>query len=644
MDPEQSPPTVTTLVTTPVTVTSSAPMPRRVSRRSTIIGATVALLIAGGLGWLAWDLTHPAPGAAAGTGAGRQGGAPGGGPGGGGPGGGGRPGGGGSGGRGAATTVGIAVAEKVDIPIVLESLGTVVPQATVRVRPQVSGVLQQLLFKEGQVVRKGELLATIDARQFENALQTAIGQRQRDEAQLENAKVTLERFRTLLQQDSIARQEVDTQAALVKQLEGSGVIARANESTARLNLSYTRIVAPIAGRVGLRTVDVGNVVSPGDANGVAVITQLAPIDVEFTVPQDQAPDLQQRSGAAMEAKALDRTRANVLDVGVFASLDNQVDTQTGTVRAKARFNNAKQELFPNQFVNIRLMVRTLKDAIVVPVAALRRGNDGDHVFVLNADRTVSQRPVKAGQSTVDRVQIASGLQLGEKVVTEGADRLKDGARVMLPGDAPRGAGEGGGRRRPGASAPADGMRSAPEAGVRSPGSGAVTAPADAGARPNAAVGATSPRGGASATGAPAARDGGATGRDGGATPRDAGATPRDGGSTPRVAAPGGADAPVRPAQSPAATSPGGKPTPEQRKRFIESAADNPEQLARRKSLLERIDQGDPAALERWSRIMERRSEGGERGGGGGGGGGGAGEGGPRGPRGEGGPRAPAPAQ
>ena len=616
MDPEQSPPTVTTLVTTPVTVTASAPMPRRVSRRSTVIGATVALLIAGGLGWLAWDLTHPAPGATAGAGAQRQGG----GPGGGGPGGGGRPGGGGPGGRGAATTVGIAVAEKVDIPIVMESLGTVVPQATVRVRPQVSGVLQQLLFKEGQVVRKGELLATIDARQFENALQTAIGQRQRDEAQLENAKVTLERFRTLLQQDSIARQEVDTQAALVKQLEGSGVIARANEGTARLNLSYTRIVAPIAGRVGLRTVDVGNVVSPGDANGVAVITQLTPIDVEFTVPQDQAPELQRRSGVAMEARALDRTRANVLDVGVFASLDNQVDTQTGTVRAKARFNNAQQELFPNQFVNIRLMVRTLKDVIVVPVAALRRGNDGDHVFVVNADRTVSQRPVKAGQSTVDRVQIASGLQLGEQVVTEGADRLKDGARVMLPGDAPRGAGEGGGRRRPGASAPADGMRSAPGAGVQSPGSGAVTAPADAGARPNAAVGATSPRGGASAPGSPAARDGGATGR---------------------VAAPGGADAPARPAQSPAATSPVGKPTPEQRKRFIESAADNPEQLARRKSLLERIDQGDPAALERWSRIMERRSEGGERGGGGGGG---AGEGGPRGPRGEGGPRAPAPAQ
>jgi multidrug efflux system membrane fusion protein len=401
MDPEKATP----LATTPIS--PSAPIRKPVSRRTTLIGSVIALLVVAGLGWLAWDLTHQSAGGAAGGASGARAGG----------GGGGRP-----GGRAPATTVGIAAAEKMDIPIVMDSLGTVVPQATVRVRPQVSGVLQQLLFKEGQVVKKGDLLATIDPRQFEMALQQAIGQRQRDESQIEAAKVTLQRFQTLLQQDSIARQEVDTQAALVKQLEGSGTIDRANEGTARLNLSYTRIVAPISGRVGLRTVDVGNVVSPGDANGIGVITQLAPIDVEFTVPQDQAPDLQQRSGSFMEAKALDRTRANVLDVGVFASLDNQVDTQTGTVRAKARFNNAKMALFPSQFVNIQLMVRTLKDAIVVPVSALRHGNDGDYVFVLNQDRTVTQRPVKAGQATVDKVQIVSGLQLGERVVTEGAAR------------------------------------------------------------------------------------------------------------------------------------------------------------------------------------------------------------------------------
>ena len=544
MDPENS----NSAATTP------APMPRRVSRRSTVIGAGVALLVAVGLGWLAWDLTHPAPGASAG----RQGAGPGGAPGG--------PGGGRAGGRAPATTVGIAAAEKMDIPIVLDSLGTVVPQATVRVRPQVSGVLQQLLFKEGQVVKKGELLATIDPRQFEMSLQQAIGQRQRDESQIEAAKVTLSRYQTLLQQDSIARQEVDTQAALVKQLEGTTVVDRANEGTARLNLSYTRIVAPISGRVGLRTVDVGNVVGTSDANGIAVITQLAPIDVEFTVPQDQAPDLQRRSGSFMEAKALDRTRANVLDVGVFASLDNQVDTQTGTVRAKARFNNAKMALFPSQFVNIQLMVRTIKDAVVVPVSALRHGNEGDYVFVLKEDRTVTQRPVKSGQATVDRVQIVTGLQLGERVVTEGADRLKDGARVTLPGDAPRGAGEGGfgGRRRQGASAPADGASAAPES--RAP------------AAPNPPAADTAvPRANAS----------------------------RAAGSGPRPAAPalGAAD-------------PGDGPTPEQRKRFLDQVKDDPEQLERRKGFLEKIDKRDPAALERWHRMMERRQGQGQGGAGG----------------------------
>ena len=547
-----------------VTPASASAMPRKMSRRSTVIGAVIALLVVAGLGWLAWDLTHPSAGSGAG-GAARPAGAGAGGPA--GPGGG-RQGGAPGGGRGApATTVGIASAEKVDIPVLLESLGTVVPQASVRVRPQVSGVLQQLLFKEGQLVKKGELLAIIDPRQFEMALQQAIGQRQRDESQIEAAKVTLARYRTLLQQDSIARQEVDTQAALVKQLEGTTLIDRANEGTARLNLSYTRIVAPISGRVGLRTVDVGNVVNTSDANGVALITQLAPIDVEFTIPQDEAADLQQRSGAFMEAKALDRTRTTVLDVGAFASLDNQIDTQTGTVRAKARFNNAKMALFPSQFVNLQLMVRTIVDAIVVPVSSLRHGNDGDYVFVLNQDRTVTQRPVKAGQATVDKVQIVSGLQLGERVVTEGADRLKNGARVTLPGDAPRGAGGaggdgsgGGGRARQGASAPADGARPAPEAGA----SGTALPP------------------GASASGPVVAEP----------------------------ARPAGSGARVRPAPVIGAADPGDGPTAEQRKRFLDQVKDDPEQLARRKGFMDKIDQKDPAALERWHRMMDRRAQGG----------------------------------
>lgn len=418
----------------PTTAHAVDPGPRRISRRATLLGSVIALLVVIGVGWLAWELTHRDDASVA-EGA---------------PAGGGRGGRGGGAGRGPATTVGIATAERADIPVVIDALGTVVPQASVRVRPQVGGVLQQVLFKEGQVVRKGDVLAVIDPRQYEMTLQQALGQRMRDEAQLQAARVTLQRYRTLLQQDSIARQEVDTQAALVKQLEAAVVTDKANEGTARLNLGYTRIVAPIGGRVGLRTVDVGNVVGTSDANGVALITQMSPIDVEFSVPQDLVADLRRNSGAFMEAKALDRTRSNVLDVGVFASLDNQVDTQTGTVRAKARFNNTREALFPSQFVNIQLNARTIHDAVMVPVSALRHGNDGDFVFVLKDGQTVALRPVTRGQATVDKVQIASGLQVGERVVTEGADRLRDGSRVVLPGDAPAaGPRTGGGRRRGG---------------------------------------------------------------------------------------------------------------------------------------------------------------------------------------------------
>jgi membrane fusion protein, multidrug efflux system len=441
------------------TVHETPPAAPRISRRATLVGSLIAILMVAGVGWLAYHLTHPATTGATADGAGGAGGRPGGGSA-GGPGGG--P------GRGPATTVGVAAAELADIPITIEALGTVVPQATVRVRAQVTGVLQQLLFKEGQMVRKGDVLAVIDPRQFEMALQQATGQRMRDEAQLEAARVTLQRYRTLLQQDSIARQDVDTQAALVKQLEGTVVSDKANEGTARLNLGYTRIVAPVGGRVGLRTVDVGNVVSTGDTNGVAVITQLSPIDVQFSIPQDQAPALQQNAGAFMEAKALDRTRVDLLDTGVFASLDNQVDTQTGTVRAKARFNNTRLALFPNQFVNVQLKLRTVHDSVVVPVSALRQASNGEFVFVLNSDRTVTQRPVKRGVATVDKVQVASGLQVGERVITEGADRLRDGARVVLPGDAP----PAGGPRGPGGA----GRRRAPDGGAAAAPAGASSVP------------------------------------------------------------------------------------------------------------------------------------------------------------------------
>ncbi|HET8744140.1 MAG TPA: efflux RND transporter periplasmic adaptor subunit, partial [Ramlibacter sp.] len=355
--------------------------------------------------------------------------------------------------------------------------GTVVSQATVRVRPQVNGVLTQVLFKEGQAVRKGQLLATIDPRPFEMALQQAVGQRMRDEAQLAAARVTLARFETLLKQDSIARQEVDTQRATVNQLEAAVVSDKAAEGTARLNVSYTRITAPIEGRVGLRNVDVGNQVSTGDANGIATITKITPIDVEFAVPQDHASWLQHNGGAFMEVRAYDRTRTTLLDTGVFASLDNQIDTNTGTVRAKARFNNARQQLFPSQFVNVQLQVRTLKNAVVVPVAAVRQGGGGEYVFVLQQDHTVKQRPVVRGEPLGDRVQIVSGLAIGERVITEGADRLRDGSHVQLPGEAPAGGGRG---RRPAASEPLTGASAAdassPSAGGGGrPASGATAA-------------------------------------------------------------------------------------------------------------------------------------------------------------------------
>ena len=511
-----------------------APPRKRLSRRAKWVGGLIALLALAGTGWLAWHLTRPVTEPPSGPGA---------------PGGAAR--------RGPpATTVGVATAEQTSIPILLDALGTVTPQATVRVKPQVSGVMQKVLFKEGQMVKAGELLATIDPRQFELALQQASGQRQRDEAQLEAARVTLQRFRTLLSQDSIARQEVDSQAALVKQLEGTVVIDKANEGTARLNLGYTRVVAPVSGRVGLRTVDVGNVVNTSDANGIALITQVTPIDVVFAIPQDQVSEVQQAaaSGATMKVTALDRTRAATLDTGVFASLDNQVDTTTGTVKAKARFANSKQALFPNQFVNVQLLVRTIENAVVVPVTAVRLGSTGDYVYVLNAaERTVSLRPVKRGPATVDKIVITSGLQAGERVITEGADRLKDGARVVLPGDAP-GAGRPGGRRPQGAA-------SAPRADNPAPGA-AAPAPRPAGS------GAAAP-----SSAAPAA-------------------------SPPVALAPA----------APPAPSAGTSPTAEQRKRFLEQVKDDPEALARRTGLLAAIDRGDAAALARWQQIMERRRQ------------------------------------
>jgi multidrug efflux system membrane fusion protein len=397
--------------------------PRTVSRKAQIIGGAIALAVLAGVVWLAWSLMHAPKDPAAG-----------------GPGGGG----GGGGRRGPASTVAVATATQTDLPVIIEALGTVRPAATVTVRPQVAGTITQVLFREGQMVRAGQALAQIDPRQFQMDLLQAQGALTRDEAQLASARVTLSRFQTLLAQDSIARQEVDTQAATVQQLQGSVMSDRAAVGTARLNLGYARIVAPVSGRVGLRVVDVGNFIGAGDAGGVAVITTVSPIDVEFTVPQDDVPRIGARanSGDILPVTALDRTRTVTLDKGAFSTLDNVVDVGTGTVKAKARFANAGGTLFPSQFVNVRLELDILRDAVVVPATALRQSSDGAFVWVLGEGQTVHKRKVTAGPSTTTQVSIATGLKVGEKVITEGGDRLREGGKVQLPGQAAGGKGKG----------------------------------------------------------------------------------------------------------------------------------------------------------------------------------------------------------
>lgn len=344
-------------------------------------------------------------------------------------------GGGGRGGRRPATTVGVATATTADVPITLDGLGTVTPAATVIVTPQVSGVITQILFTEGQTVKKGQTIAVIDPRPFEMALLQAQGNETRDEAQLVNARLLLERDRTLLSQDSIARQDVDTQAALVKQLEGVVTTDKAAVGMAKLNLGYSRVVAPVSGRIGLRAVDLGNYIQTGSTTGLATITEVTPIDVQFTIPQDSVPNLQaQAAGARLQTTAYDRTKTVVLDQGLFSTLDNQADPTTGTVKAKARFPNTQGKLFPSQFVNVRIALQTLHNVVVVPVTAVRTGPDGDFVWLLRPDRSVTKRQVVRGPGTPTLTSLTQGLSPGERVITEGGDRLTEGAKVTLPGD------------------------------------------------------------------------------------------------------------------------------------------------------------------------------------------------------------------
>ncbi len=334
-----------------------------------------------------------------------------------------------------------------DLDIYLRGLGTVTAFNTVTVRSRVQGELIEVLFKEGDSVRAGDVLARIDPRPFEVALDQALGAQQQNEAQYENAKRDLQRYQTLRKQDSIAPQLLDTQLALVRKFEGLIKSDQAAVDNARLQLSYTTITAPIAGRLGLRRVDAGNLVNANDPSGVVVITQTQPIAVMFTLPENDLPAVREPmlAGNTLTVDAYDRADMNRLAEGKLLSIDNQIDIATGTVKLKAEFANQSDALFPNQFVNIRMKVRTLQNALTIPAAAVQQGNRGAFVYVIETDDIAAVKPVKLGDRSGERVVVLDGIKMGDRVVLEGTDRLRAGAKVRVIGAV----GAAGGQNNPG---------------------------------------------------------------------------------------------------------------------------------------------------------------------------------------------------
>jgi multidrug efflux system membrane fusion protein len=371
------------------------------SRRRFVLTTILALLVVAGVVWWSRQVSAPQPG---------------------------------GGGRNASPmSIVPEVVGKGDIGISLNALGTVTSLATVTIRTQISGYLLKIDFKEGDDVKKGDLIAEIDPRPYEAALAQANGNLARDEALLKGAQVDLTRYQGLAAQNAVPRQTLDTQTALVAQDQGTVEADRAAVKAAQVNLQYCHIVSPLDGRVGLRQVDQGNYVTPGDAIGLVVITQLQPISVLFTLPEDNIQTVLKRmqGGAVLPATAYDRSGASKIADGTLSTFDSQIDPTTGTIKARAQFANDTKVLYPNQFVNVRLLVDTHKDVTTMSTAGIQRGVPGTFVYLVNADNTVSVRPVKLGVTEGERVEVLSGLVPGDRIVIDGADKLRDGAKINV---------------------------------------------------------------------------------------------------------------------------------------------------------------------------------------------------------------------